>query len=142
MIIKTNLFIPKRFDAICLGPVILIRPEYANDKGLIEHEKTHTKQWVLSSYASFILIISILSLAIEILDLNRCLYLCSLISMFVHPILYKLNKNYRFESELEAHQVQYLCDPGCLETIAKNFKDDYGFKMSLMRAKNLIRGIS
>jgi hypothetical protein len=44
MIIITRL-IPRGFDAITLGPVILIRPEYASDVGLIAHERVHVRQW-------------------------------------------------------------------------------------------------
>jgi hypothetical protein len=45
MLIKTNLFIPKRFQAITYGFLIFIRPEYANDAGLIAHEQVHVKQF-------------------------------------------------------------------------------------------------
>lgn len=44
-VIYTNRFIPKRFQAATYGPLILIRPQHKGDKGLLEHEKTHVKQW-------------------------------------------------------------------------------------------------
>lgn len=43
MLIKTH-FIPKGRDAIAVCPFIFIRPEKANDRGLIEHEKVHYKE--------------------------------------------------------------------------------------------------
>lgn len=46
MIFYTNSFIPARFAAATRGPFIFIRPEYKEDKGLLEHEKVHRKQWL------------------------------------------------------------------------------------------------
>ncbi len=43
-VIYTNRFIPKRFDAINLFFVILIRPQFRTDRGLLEHERVHTQQ--------------------------------------------------------------------------------------------------
>jgi hypothetical protein len=47
-IIYTNKFIPSRFAARSIGPLILVRPKYTGDKGLIEHEKVHVKQYWLT----------------------------------------------------------------------------------------------
>ena len=41
----TNRFIPERFAAFTIGPVILIRPSYADDRGLLEHERVHVAQF-------------------------------------------------------------------------------------------------
>jgi len=46
MIFYTNRFIPKQHQAATRGPVIFIRPEYRNDRGLLEHEKVHRRQWL------------------------------------------------------------------------------------------------
>lgn len=45
MVFYTNKIIPKRFAGYFIGPLIFIRPEYKNDVGLLEHEKTHVRQW-------------------------------------------------------------------------------------------------
>lgn len=45
MIIKTDRLIPRRHHAITIGPIILVRPQYAHDEGLIAHEKVHVRQW-------------------------------------------------------------------------------------------------
>lgn len=45
MVIYTDKLIPKNSAGLTLGPVILIRPAYKNDVGLLEHEKVHVKQW-------------------------------------------------------------------------------------------------
>jgi hypothetical protein len=41
----TNFSIPKKFAAMTRGPFVLIRPDYKQDKGLLEHELIHVKQW-------------------------------------------------------------------------------------------------
>ncbi len=43
MIIQTNI-VKKGFDAFTCWPFIFIRPEYATNKGLIEHEMVHYKE--------------------------------------------------------------------------------------------------
>lgn len=46
MIFYTNYLIPARFAACTRGPVILIRPQYRYDEGLLAHEKVHRRQWL------------------------------------------------------------------------------------------------
>ncbi len=41
----TDKFIPAKFGGVCIGPVILIRPKYKDDVGLLRHEEEHRKQW-------------------------------------------------------------------------------------------------
>ena len=43
--IYTNRYIPERFAALAIGPVVLVRPKYVDDKGLHEHERVHVKQF-------------------------------------------------------------------------------------------------
>ena len=45
MIFYTNRFVPEGSAGCARGPVILIRPEYRYDKGLLAHEQVHTYQW-------------------------------------------------------------------------------------------------
>ena len=42
----TNRFIPAEHQACTRGPIIFIRPEYRGDRGLLEHEKVHRRQWL------------------------------------------------------------------------------------------------
>ena len=41
----TNRFLKPWAGGGAYGPLIFIRPKYVNDIGLLEHEKTHCKQW-------------------------------------------------------------------------------------------------
>lgn len=45
MIIYTDKLIPKGFDSITLGTVILIRPNKRGDIQLIRHEEAHVRQF-------------------------------------------------------------------------------------------------
>jgi hypothetical protein len=45
IIIYKSWGVKKKFAGTTYGPVIFIREEYRNDKALLEHEKTHAKQW-------------------------------------------------------------------------------------------------
>lgn len=41
----TDRFIPAAYGGRSMGPVILIRPKYQDDKGILEHEKVHVRQF-------------------------------------------------------------------------------------------------
>lgn len=45
MTIFTHRFIPKGFDGYTVFCFALVRPEFKDDIGLIEHEKTHVNQF-------------------------------------------------------------------------------------------------
>lgn len=45
LVFYTNRFIPGRFGGVVYGPVILIRPQYRQDRGLLEHERVHVEQF-------------------------------------------------------------------------------------------------
>jgi hypothetical protein len=45
LVFYTNRFIPEKFAGYTRGPVILIRPGYRNDAGLLAHELVHVRQW-------------------------------------------------------------------------------------------------
>jgi hypothetical protein len=46
MIIYTDFLIPKKFSGYNIGFVILIRPSKKDDRGLLEHEKVHVRQFL------------------------------------------------------------------------------------------------
>jgi hypothetical protein len=45
MVFYTDRFIPEIFGGYTVGPIILIRPKYIGDRGLLEHEKVHVRQF-------------------------------------------------------------------------------------------------
>lgn len=46
VIFYMNFAIPSRFAGYTIGFVILIRPSYRNDVGLLAHEKVHVRQFL------------------------------------------------------------------------------------------------
>ena len=48
MVFYTDRFIPKGAAGCARGPFIFIRPKYKGDRGLLEHEKVHRHQWLLT----------------------------------------------------------------------------------------------
>jgi hypothetical protein len=58
MIFYTDKFVLKGHAGTTRGPFIFIRPEYKDDKGLLEHELVHRKQWLrtLGLHAFFYLL--------------------------------------------------------------------------------------
>ena len=42
----TDRFIPSTARGCCRGFMIFIRPQYREDRGLLEHEKVHRRQWL------------------------------------------------------------------------------------------------
>lgn len=45
IVFYTDRLIPERFAGYTFGPVILIRPAYRSDRGLLEHERVHVAQF-------------------------------------------------------------------------------------------------
>jgi len=41
----TDRFIPKRYDAYTIGPIVLIREHQVGNRGLLEHERVHVRQF-------------------------------------------------------------------------------------------------
>ena len=46
MVVYANRFVKAGFAGCTKGPVIFIRPEYRSDRGLLEHERVHARQWL------------------------------------------------------------------------------------------------
>ena len=99
--IYTDRFIPKRHQAVTRGPIILIRPEHRDDRGLLEHEREHVRQWLAVS----IMACSILGLLIYALMGVEMIQWAAL-GMGVHGALYSLVPEYRLASEIDAFREQ------------------------------------
>ena len=58
LVLVTN-FIPSRFDAYTFGFIILVRPQFKDDVGLIAHEATHVNQfWRTFGFAGLLMRVS------------------------------------------------------------------------------------
>lgn len=86
--------------------VILIHKDYKDDKGLLEHEKIHVKQFWRNP---------------------------------LHGLFYKIFKDYRLKSEVEAYrkQIEYGAD---IDKMAWLLWDRYDLDITLDEAKKLLTG--
>lgn len=108
MIFYTNFSVPEQYAAYTRGPFIFIRPSHKDDLGLLEHEKTHVRQfWKM---------------------------------LILHPIMYKLSKNYRLKCEVEAYRNQlryYAKDNTAL--FAKYLCEKYDLNLTHDEAVRLLK---
>ena len=99
-LIKNTNKIANGFGGTAQGPLIKILPKYKGDTGLIEHEKTHVRQWY-AALAIWLLLCALLSLVV-----SPVLWpLCGLAPL-VHLVLYKLVRPYRQWCEVLAYRKQ------------------------------------
>ena len=92
--------IPAKFGGESCGPLIKIRPKYAADKGLLEHEKVHVRQW----YA--VLGLGLLLCTLLTLLVSPSLWSLYGLAPFLHQLLYKFVRPYRRWCEVKAYRKQ------------------------------------
>ena len=92
--------LPSGFGGTAQGPLIKLLPKYQNDVGLIEHEKTHVRQW----YA--VLAIGLLLCTLLTLLVSPSLWPLYGLAPSLHPLLYKLVRSYRRGCEVQAYRKQ------------------------------------
>ena len=92
--------LPNGFGGTAQGPLIKIHPKYKGDAGLIEHEKTHVRQWY-AALAIWLLLCALLSLVV-----SPVLWPVCGLAPLVHPVLYKLGRPYRQWCEVQAYRKQ------------------------------------
>lgn len=104
MIFYSDRLVPKDSAACARGPFIFICPKYRGDVGLLEHERTHVKQWF---------VVTAISIAVFIFFAhaiyNRTSFPVFSITPFFmafNSVIYTLFPKYRLYSELEAYKVQ------------------------------------
>mgnify|MGYP001761731782 CR=1 FL=1 len=82
------------------GPIVKVLEKYKDDTGLIEHEKTHVRQWY-AALAIWLLLCALLSLFV-----SPVLWPVCGLAPLVHPVLYKLVRPYRQWCEVQAYRKQ------------------------------------
>ena len=103
MTIYTDRFMPDWVGARAIGPFVLIRPKYKDDKGIHAHEYTHVKQWYKWTALWAILV------TLALLVLPEAAYVIVPfygLSVGIFPLMYALVKSFRLESEAEAYAAQ------------------------------------
>ncbi|WP_278940774.1 hypothetical protein [Pseudomonas helleri] len=125
--------LPNGFGGTAQGPIIKMLSKYKGDTGLIEHEKTHVRQW----YAA--LVIWLLLCALLTLLVSPSLWPLFGLSPFLHQLLYKLVRPYRCWCEVQAYRKQiavggYLSNDFAVAALVEK----YGLKLSADKARALL----
>ena len=123
------------FGGTAQGPVIKILSKYKDDAGLLEHEKTHVRQW----YA-------VLALGLLLCTLLTLIVLPSLwplygLALFSHQLLYRFVRPYRCWSEVKAYRKQITIGGYANNEFAVNaLVARYDLNLSADEAKALLFG--
>jgi len=135
-LIKLVESLPNGFGGTAQGPLIKLLPKYQHDVGLIEHEKTHVRQW----YALMALGLSVCALlALLALLASPGFWIGCVVAPLLHPLLYKFIRPYRLWSEVRAYRKQiavggYVSNAFAVAALV----DKYGLSLSIDEAKALL----
>lgn len=132
--IYTDRFIPAQFAAITVGPLILVRPAYRGDVGLLAHEMLHAKQWLLTTLA-------ILAIAGGLYYLQRpeWAYVAA-VSYGVFGIVYQLFPAARLRIEAAAYRLQLTYYPDDRSALFASFlATKYGLGITQDQALQALR---
>ena len=121
------------FGGLASGPLIRIRPKYKGDVGLLEHEKTHVRQW----YA--VLAIGLLVCAVMALLVSPAFWTVSGVSPFLHQLLYRFVRPYRRWCEVRAYRKQietggYASNGFAVDALVEK----YDLDLSIVEARALL----
>ena len=130
--IYTNKFVLPWAAGTTYGPLILIKPEYKDDKGILVHEQEHVKQW-----AMWLMPGSVISKALAIVE-EPLWWIPLILSSALHGLLYKLCKPYRLSCELAAYAMQIRAGTITPEGAAYYLSNRYDFTMIYNEALGLI----
>lgn len=117
------------------GPFIKILPKYKDDNGLIEHEKSHVRQWY------FGLVFGLLLCTLLALFVSSSLCPLFGLALVLHQLLYKFVRPYRRWCEVQAYRKQIAVGDytsNCFAITALVKKYDLG--LSFDEAKALLEG--
>lgn len=99
-LVKVTEALPSGFGGTAQGPLIKLLSKYKDDTGLLEHEKTHVRQW----YA--VLAIGLLLGTLLTLLVSLSLWPLYGLAPFLHQLLYKFVRPYRRWCEVKAYRKQ------------------------------------
>ena len=126
---------PKGFGGVTQGPIIKILPKYKYDVGLLEHEKTHVRQWY------FWLAVGLLFGTMLTLLVSPALWPLFGLAPFLHQLLYKFVRRYRCWCEVQAYRKQitvggYISNDFAVAALVEK----YDLKLSADKARALLFG--
>ena len=125
--------LPSGFGGTAQGPIIKILPKYKDDAGLLEHEKTHVRQW----YA--VLALGLMVSALLALLLSPTFWIGCAVAPSLHPLLYKFILPYRRWCEVKAYRKQIATGGyASNEFSVMMLVEKYGLGMSVDKARALL----
>ena len=132
-LIKLSESLPNGFGGTAQGPLIKLLPKYQHDAGLIEHEKTHVRQW----YA--MLSIGLLLCTLLMLLVSPYLWPLYGLAPVLYQLLYKFVRPYRRWCEVQAYRKQIATgDYACNEFAVTALVEKYDLNLSLDGARALL----
>lgn len=99
-IVKYSDHLPDGFGGDTQGLLIRIRPKYNSDTGLLEHEKTHVRQWYALTGLGMVIAAALMLLVLPALGA------LSAAAPFLHMLFYKFVRPYRLWCEVRAYRKQ------------------------------------
>ena len=122
-LIKYTEKLPNGFGGTAQGPFIKLLPKYKDDTGLIEHEKTHVRQWYT------VLGLGLLFCTSLMLLVSVSLWPLYGLALFLHQLLYKFVRPYRRWCEVKAYRKQitaggYACNEFAITTLVEKYDLD------------------
>ena len=132
-LIKLSESLPNGFGGTAQGPLIKLLPKYQHDVGLIEHEKTHVRQW----YA--VLAIGLLLCTLLTLLVSAALWPLYGLALFSHQLLYKFVRPYRRWCEVKAYRKQIAIGGYASNEFAVTaLVEKYGLRLGADEARALL----
>lgn len=130
-LVKVTEALPSGFGGTAQGPLIKLLSKYKDDTGLLEHEKTHVRQW----YA--VLAIGLLLSTLLTLLVSLSLWPLYGLAPFLHQLLYKFVRPYRRWCEVKAYRKQiatggYASNEFAVTTLVEKY--DLGLSVDEARA--------
>lgn len=121
------------FGGTAQGPFIKILPKFKNDNGLLEHEKTHVRQWYL------LMAVGVLFYLILLLFVSPDLWPVIVLAPCLHPLLYRFVRPYRRWSEVQAYRKQIATGGYNSHDFAVTaLVEKYGLRLSVDEARALL----
>lgn len=127
--------IPAGFGGVAKGPFIKILTKYRHDLGLLEHEKTHARQW----WAWFLAVTLVAGALSFMVDPTIGLALMTW-GPFMQQSVYRICRPYRQWSEVQAYRVQLGAGRYGSSAFAVNaLVKKYNLRLTPEKAKRLLR---
>lgn len=132
-LIKYTNSLSNGFGGTAQGPFIMMLSKYKDDVGLIEHEKTHVRQWYVVM-GLWLLISTLLTLFS-----SPTLWPVYGVAPFLHQLLYRFVRPYRRGCEVRAYRNQIAIGGySSNEFAAKALVEKYDLRLSIDEARALL----